>query len=93
MKSPLLCERCGEQCGWFHEYVWGPNGCDPPDAEPWDEELVDDEGKCYCSEECMKPEEEPDEEHAAEWDRYYHERQVAKDDALEIQERADGVRR
>ena len=31
--------------------------------------------------------------HQAEWDRYYHERQVAKDDALEIQERADGVRR
>ena len=48
------------------------------------------EAEAEALDEC---EPEPDDEHQAEWDRYYHERQIAKDDALEIQERADGVRR
>lgn len=45
MRSPLLCALCGDtQVGWHFEYEWGPNGCDPPENEVWNEEhLIDNE--------------------------------------------------
>ena len=54
MRHPLGCYRCGEQCGWADTYDWGPYGQDPPEAKPWDESLVDDEGRCFCSPECLE---------------------------------------
>ena len=61
MRSRLFCDRpaCDAQCGWVISYPWDDWGQDPPEAELYDEELVDEQGRCYCSQECMdamKPE-------------------------------------
>ena len=53
MTEPLPCNHCGETCGQIFTY---PNNDSPPEAKPWKPNLVDAEGFCYCSQECMNAE-------------------------------------
>jgi len=56
MSEPLICARvgCDEVCG----KIYPATQTDPAEVIPWHEELMDDNGYCYCSEECLHPEEE-----------------------------------
>ena len=60
MSSPLICARdsCDNVCG----RILPSTRTDPEEVLPWDESLMDDNGSCYCSRECMTPETEGDEE-------------------------------
>ena len=62
MRHPLGCYRCGEQCGWEYFFAWGNHGQDPPEADPWHEEFVDDDGRCFCSIECLEEENNKEED-------------------------------
>ena len=59
MRSPLICANpsCDVQVGWWLEYRREEGGGgDPPEADVWNEEFVDDEGRVFCSE-CFEQEE------------------------------------
>jgi hypothetical protein len=56
MSRPLICARefCDNQCGVFYQAT----NDDPEDVQAWNESLINESGQCFCSKECMKPEEE-----------------------------------
>jgi len=51
--SDILCANCGGVAGTLTEYAWTDHGQDPPDDDI-DDELVDDLGRVFCSEYCLK---------------------------------------
>ena len=58
MRTPLICYHCEDACGVVIDH-----GRDEPDEIlPWDENLIDEQSRCFCSEECMNAENNPGEE-------------------------------